>query len=149
MYPLRVLGRVALGAGLLSLGIGLFLTIGAAMIAGDWWLAREPWIGIGLTTLVAGLATIGIVGLLLNVIEPIGAIRLLSIPPALLAGFFWIATYLAPSSGACCEQPDRDIRTLLYSQPEWLVMLTVATAAILLPLVIASRRTLARKRSEG
>ena len=141
MYPLRVFGRVALGAGLLALAIGLVLTIGAAAIAGDWWLAREPWIGIGLTALVAGLATIGIVGLVLNFIEPIGRIRVLSIPPALIAGFSWFATYFAGLSGACCRQPDRDIRTLLYSQPESLVVLVLATAAILLPLAIASRRS--------
>ena len=147
MYALRVFGRVALGAGLLLTGIGILLAAGAAVVAGDWWLAREPWIGIGLTALVAGLAITGVSGLLLNVVEPIGAIRLLSIPPALIAAFLWFATYFAGLSGACCEQPDRDIRTMLYSQPVLLVLLGLATAAILVPLAIASQRQLARRRS--
>jgi hypothetical protein len=149
VYPLRVIGRVVLGAGLLLTGVGAVLIAGAAVIAGDWWLAREPWIGIGLTSLVVGLATTAVAGLLLSVIEPIGMVRLLSIPPALIAAFLWVAIYLVPLSGACCQQPERDIRTLLYSQPEALAILGVATAAILLPLAIASRRQLARRRTAG
>ncbi len=146
MYGLRVLARVLLGLGLLLAGVGIALTAGAAIVAGDWFLAREPWIGIGLTLLVIGLAIIGAIGLMFDLIEPIGRVRLLAIPAAALAVVAWILSYLAGLSGACCDQPDRDIRTLLYSQPQLLVLLIVATLAILLPLAIARRRFGSRRR---
>lgn len=146
MYGLRVLGRAALGLGLLLLGAGIVVVAGAAIVAGDWLLAREPWIGIGLTLLVMALAVIGVVGLVLNVIEPIGRVRLLAIPPVLLAVVVWLVAYLVPLSGACCDQPDRDIRTILYSLPEALVLLILATLAILVPLAIGRRR-ISRRRS--
>lgn len=140
MYRLRVLGRVALGAGLLAFGVGAALVLAAALVAGDWYLAREPWIGIGMSALVLGLALIGLIGVGLSLIEPIGGVRWLALPPAAAAAFLWIATYLAPISGACCGQPDRDIRSLLYSQPGWLALLVAATLLILVPLAVASRR---------
>ena len=143
MYRVRVLGRIILGLGLLLAGAGILLTAGSALLVGDWFLAREPWIGIGLTLLVVGLATIGVVGVVLAVIEPIGRVRLLAIPAALLTLATWFGAYTAGISGACCEQPDRDIRTLLYSMPQALVLLVVATLAILLPLAIARRRSAA------
>ncbi len=148
MYPLRVLGRVVLGLGLLLLGVGGALCVGSAVVAGDRWLAGQPWIGIGLTALVLGLGIVGIVGLILDVIEPIGRVRIFAIPPALIAGFLWLTTYIAPASGACCEQPERDIRTMLYSMPEALIALTIATLGVLIPLAIARRR-LERRRSQA
>lgn len=149
MYGLRVLGRIALGLGLLLLAVGVALTAGSAIAAGDWWLARQPWIGIGLTSLVLGLAVIGIVGLVLNVIEPIGRVRILAVPPALLVIVVWLVTYAAPLSGACCDQPERDIATLLYSMPQALGLLIVGTLAILLPLAIARRRAERRTSTPG
>lgn len=146
MYGLRVLARVTLGLGLLLLAIGVVLTGGSAIVAGDWWLARQPWIGVGLTSLVVGLAVIGIVGLLLNVIEPIGRVRILAIPPALLVLMVWLVTYFIPISGACCSQPERDIATGLYSMPQALALLIVGTLAILLPLAIARRRLADRRK---
>ena len=146
MYGLRVLARVTLGLGLLLLAVGVVLTGGSAIVAGDWLLARQPWIGIGLTSLVVGLAVIGVVGLLLNVIEPIGRVRILAIPPALLVIVVWLVTYMAPLSGACCDQPERDIATLLYSIPQALGLLIVGTLAILLPLAIARRRLADRRK---
>lgn len=146
MYGLRVLGRVVLGLGLLLAGAGIALTAGAAIVAGDWFLAREPWVGIGMTLLVIGLAIIGLVGLLLDVIEPIGRVRLLAVPAAALAVVAWFTSSFAGLGGACCDQPDRDIRTLLYSQPQQLVLLILATNAILLPLAIARRRRRDRRR---
>ena len=146
MYGLRVLARVTLGLGLLLLAVGVVLTGGSAIVAGDWWLARQPWIGVGLTSLVVGLAVIGVVGLLLDVIEPIGRVRILAIPPALLVVVVWLVAYFAPLSGACCDQPDRDIATLLYSIPQALTLLIVGTLAILLPLAIARRRLADRRK---
>ena len=146
MYGLRVLARVTLGLGLLLLAVGVVFTGGSAIVAGDWLLAREPWIGIGLTSLVLGLAVIGVVGLLLNVIEPIGRVRILAIPPALLVLVVWLVTYMAPITGACCDQPERDITSLLYSQPQALALLIIGTLAILLPLAIARRRLADRKK---
>ncbi|TAL10108.1 MAG: hypothetical protein EPO00_04980 [Chloroflexota bacterium] len=146
MYGLRLLARVTLGLGLLLLAVGVVLTGGSAVVAGDWWLARQPWIGIGLTSLIWGLAVIGLVGLLLNVIEPIGRVRILAIPPALLVVVVWLVAYMAPLSGACCEQPERDMATLLYSQPQALALLIVGTLAILLPLAIARRRLADRRK---
>ena len=115
-------------------------------MAGDWYLAREPWIGIGLTSLVIGLVIIGVVGLLLDVIEPIGRVRILAIPGVLLTIGVWFVAYTVPLSGACCDQPDRDIGGLLYSQPQELALLIVATLLILLPLAIARRRIGNRRR---
>ena len=146
MYGLRVLARVTLGLGLLLLAVGVVLTGGSAIVAGDWWLARQPWIGVGLTSLVVGLAGIGVIGLLLNVIEPIGRVRILAIPPALLVVLVWLVTYMAPLSGACCAQPERDIATLLYSSPQALGLLIIGTLAILLPLAIARRRLADRRK---
>lgn len=146
MYGLRVIARVTLGLGLLLLAVGVVLTGGSAIVAGDWWLARQPWIGIGLTSLVVGLAVIGVVGLLLNVIEPIGRVRILAIPPALLVLLVWLVTYFIPISGACCDQPERDIATGLYSMPQALALLIVGTLAILLPLAIARRRLADRRK---
>lgn len=146
MYRIRILARIILGLGLLLLGVGIALAAGSAILAGDWWLAREPWIGIGLTFLVAGLAIIGMMGLLLDFVEPIGRVRVLAIPGVLLTIGTWFVAYTVGVSRACCGQPDRDIRTLLYSQPEVLALLIAATLAILLPLVIARRRLIDRQR---
>ncbi|MES2210022.1 MAG: hypothetical protein V4515_07530 [Chloroflexota bacterium] len=146
MYGLRVLARVTLGLGLLLLAVGVMLTGGSAILAGDWWLARQPWIGFGLTSLVVGLAVIGVDGLLLNVIEPIGRVRILAIPPALLVLMVWLVIYFIPISGACCSQPERDIATGLYSMPQALALLIVGTLAILLPLAIARRRLADRRK---
>lgn len=46
--------------GLAALAVGLALIFGAVAAAGDWWLARQPWIGLGLDALVIGLAVIHI-----------------------------------------------------------------------------------------
>ena len=146
MYGLRVLARVTLGLGLLLLAIGVVLTGGSAIVAGDWWLANEPWIGIGLTSLVLGLAVIGVIGLLLNAIEPIGRVRILAIPPAILVVAVWLIVYFLPITGACCDQPERDVATLLYSMPQALALLILGTLAILLPLAIARRRLADRRK---
>ncbi len=58
------------------LGAGLALVGGSAIAAGDWWLAQQPWIGVGLTLLVAGLAMTAVFGALLVAAEPLGSLRM-------------------------------------------------------------------------
>ena len=55
MTAIQVLGRRGLAGGLLATTVGLLLAVGSAVAAGDWWLARQPWIGLGLTLTVVGL----------------------------------------------------------------------------------------------
>lgn len=138
MERLRVIGRAGLAAGLGALFLGGFLTSGAALLAGDWWMARQPWIGIGLALLVAGLAMTAAFALLLDAIEPIGWVRLLAVPPALIVGglwAFWLAVGL-PTTGP--GGPERDVATMLYSLPEMLLIALIATLLLTLPLVIAA-----------
>ena len=113
------------------LGAGLALVGGSAIAAGDWWLAQQPSIGVGLTLLVVGLAITAIFGVLLVVAEPLGSLRLLAIPPTILVGLMWVywVVFGLPTGG-----PERDIATMLYSLPEMLVVAVIATLLIALPL---------------
>ena len=138
MEGLRWAGRAGLALGLLALVLGVIATVGSAILAGDWWLARQPWIGIGLALLVAGLAMTGACALVLDAIEPIGWLRLLAVPPALVVGglwAFWLAVGL-PTTGP--GGTERDVATMLYSLPEMLLIALVATLLLTLPLLIAA-----------
>lgn len=44
--------------GLFAAMLGLATSLAAALVGGGWYLAPEPWIGIGLTLLIVGLAPI-------------------------------------------------------------------------------------------
>jgi hypothetical protein len=138
MRGLRSIARGGLVIGLLALLAGGAATGGSAVIAGDWWLARQPWIGIGLSLLVAGLALTGAFALLLDAIEPVGWLRLMAVPPALLVGAMWAfwALFGMPTTGPG-SGPERDVGTILYSSPEMLVLVLVATLLIASPLVVA------------
>lgn len=138
----RSVGRIGLAAGLLAL-VGGIVGVGAASVAaGDWWLARQPWIDIGLTLLVVGLATTALFALLLDVVEPVGWLRLLAEAPALVVGSFWAFMVVVglPTTGPPPGGPERDVRTVLYSLPEALLILLVATLLIGLPLLLARVR---------
>ena len=140
MLSLRSVGRIGLAAGLLAL-VGGTLGVGmAAVAAGDWWLARQPWIGLGLTLIVVGMAVTAVFALLLDAVEPVGWLRILAVPPALVVGSFWAFMLLVglPTTGP--GGPERDVATMLYSLPEMLVVLLVATLLIGLPLVVARTR---------
>lgn len=141
MLSLRSVGRTGFATGLLSLVGGLIGVGVAAVAAGDWWLAREPWIGIGLTLLVVGLAMTAVFALLLDVVEPVGWFRALAVPPALVVASIWafILVVGLPTTGPP-GGPERDVRTMLYSLPELLLILLVATLLIGLPLVISRPR---------
>lgn len=140
MLSLRSVGRGGLAAGLLSL-VGGIIGVGVAAVAGDWWLARQPWINIGLTLLVVGLAMTAVFALLLDAVEPVGWLRILAVPPALVVGSFWAFMLVIglPTTGPP-GGPERDVRTMLYSLPEVLTILLVATLFIGLPLVVSRLR---------
>jgi hypothetical protein len=138
MSALRSIGRIGLGAGLIALLVGALAVGGSALAAGDWWLAQQPWIGIGLTLTVVGLALTAVFAVVLVAVEPVGWLRLLAVPPALLVALlwgFWLVVGL-PSTGRGTG-PERDIGTMLYSLPEMLVLAIVATLLIASPLVVA------------
>lgn len=140
MVSLRSIGRTGLAAGILAL-VGGIIGVGvAAIVAGDWWLARQPWIGVGLTLLVVGLAMTAVFALLLDAVEPVGWLRLLAVPPALVVGSFWAFMLVLglPTTGP--GGPEHDVGTMLYSLPEMLLILLVATLLISLPLVVARTR---------
>ena len=138
MDRLRWVGRAGLALGLLTLVLGGIAAVGSAILAGDWWLARQPWIGIGLALLVAGLAITAACAVLLDAIEPIGRLRLLALPPALVVGGFWAFWLVVglPTTGP--GGPDRDVATILYSLPEMLLIVLIATLLLTVPLVIAA-----------
>lgn len=145
MVNLRSIGRLGLGVGLVAVVGGMVAVGVAAVVAGDWWLARQPMVGVGLTLLVVGLAVTAIFALLLDAIEPIGWLRLLAVPPGLVVGAFWAFMIVVglPTTGP--GGPERDPRTMLYSLPGSLVILLVATLLIGLPLLISRvRRAQAR-----
>ena len=97
-------------------------------------LTRKPWIGVGLTLLVVGLAATALFALLPDVVEPLGWWRLLALPPALFVASFWAFDLVVgvPTSGG----PDFDVGTILYAAPQMLVVLLIATVLIALPLIV-------------
>ena len=137
MRVLRRIGWAGLVIGGAAIVLGLVLVAGSAIDAGDWLLARQPWIGVGLTLLVLGHAVTSVLALLLVIVEPLGWRRLIAVPPALFVGAFWGFTLAVgvPTTGG----PEFDVGTALYSMPPLLAMLVVATGLIALPLVTLRR----------
>jgi hypothetical protein len=135
----RRIGWVGLLGSGAVLALGLALVIGSAVAAGDWWLAREPWIGVGLTLASVGLGLFALCAVLLDIAEPIGAWRLLAVPPALLVGAFWAFVLVlgVPTTGF--GGAERDVPTILYSIPEWFAALTALTIALPLPAIVRRR----------
>ena len=140
MTTIQTLGRRGLAGGLLATTAGLLLAVGSAVVAGDWWLARQPWIGVGLTLTVVGLAATAAFAALLDVVEPLGRARLLALPPAIFVAALWAFMLVVglPTTGP--GVPERDVRTMLYSLPELLIVVVVATLLIGLPLAIRGVR---------
>ena len=139
MPTLRAIGHAGLAIGLLALLAGVVAAGGSALAAGDWWLARQPWIGFGLALVVVGLALTGFFAILLDAIEPIGWLRLLALPPAVIVALLWAFLIVVglPTTGG---GPERDIPTMFYSLPEMLIATLVATLLIALPLVLSRLR---------
>lgn len=138
----RSVVRIGFAAGLVTLAAGAVVAGVAAIAAGDWWLARQPWIGVALSLLVIGLALTAAFALLLDVVEPVGRLRLLAVPPALVVGSFWafILVVGLPTTGPPPGGPERDVGTVLYSVPGMLVILVAATLLLALPLAVARMR---------
>jgi hypothetical protein len=136
----RWISRVGLWAGLMTLAVGGLMVVAAAVIAGDWYLARQPWIGIGLDLLVLGLALTGAFGVLSVVVERVGWLRLLALPPALFVGLLWWSALVfgLPTTGRGGSV--HDVGTILYTLPYAMVIVSLATLLITLPLLIASLR---------
>jgi hypothetical protein len=139
MRVVRRVGWVGLAGGGLLLLVGLALTVGSAIAAGDWFLARQPWIGAGLTLLVIGLAATAVFALWLDVAEPLGRWRLLALPPALVVGFFWMfwLVFGMPTGGG----PEHDVGTILYSLPQLLILVLAGTILMALPLAVQGVRS--------
>ena len=118
----------------------MLLAGGAALAAGDWWLARQPWIELGLNLLVVGLAMTAIVGFVSVIVEPVGWLRLLAVPPAAIAalGWFFLLVVGPPTRGVPAAQPSRpDPAAILYSLPDLLIVAIIVTLLIPLPLLVA------------
>jgi hypothetical protein len=137
MRHVRRIGWAGLVVSAMAGGLGLALAVGSALMAGDWDLARQPWIGIGMSLIVIGLAGGACFGLLLDIVEPIGWWRLLAVPPALLVGGFWVFVLVfgLPTTGG----PDFDVATILYTLPTLMAVLVVATISLALPAVVGRR----------
>lgn len=136
MTRVKTAGKIGLVLGAGGLSLGLALAIGSAMVAGDWWLAREPWIGWGLRLIVAGLAVTAVASVALIAVMALGWWRLLAVPPGLLLIAAW-AYYLLwgqPTSGF--GGATTDLPTILYSDPRVLVLLVGLTLLLALPLLI-------------
>lgn len=146
----RTIGRIGLIGGVTALSVGALLAGGSAFLAGDWWLAGEPWIGLGMTLLVVGLAATAVFALLLDAVEPLGWLRLLAVPPVLFVAFMWSIWLLLglPTTGPG-PGPERDIRTILYSLPETLLVVMIATLLIALPLIVVRLRGTTRRSLPG
>ena len=142
MLTLRSIWRLGFAAGLLVLAVGALGAGAAAIAAGDWWLARKPLIGVALNLLVVGLALTAAFAFLLDMVEPVGRLRLLALPPALVVGSFWAFMLVVglPTTGPPPGGPERHLPTILYSVPEMLLILLVATLLLALPLAVAQLR---------
>jgi hypothetical protein len=137
MERVRWIGRVGLGISLLTLAVGVLMVVAAAVIAGDWWLARQPWIGLGLDLLVLGLALTAVFGLMAVIAERVGWLRLLAVPPAMLVGLLWWGAWVfgLPTTGRGGSV--HDVGTILYTLPFAIVIVLAVTLSILSPLLIA------------
>jgi len=139
--------RPGLATGLVALLGGIIFAGGSALAAGDWWLAREPWIGLGLGLLTVGLVITGVSALYLDAVAPIGRLRLLAVPHALFVAALWLLVLLLAAgvgtTGAFvpgAPQGQFDVGVALYSEPRYLIALVLGTLAVGSPLLIARLR---------
>jgi hypothetical protein len=136
---IRSATRLAAVGSLIALATGLAIMLVGTLENGDWYALRLPWSDIGMW-----LITIGLGGALVflaaeNVVEPVGRWRWLALPGAFVGAWFWIIlAFVGPGmGGACCDQPTIDLRTTLYSAPQYIVILGAAVALTGLPLLLA------------
>lgn len=129
--------RIGSWIGFAALGAGLALAGGSAIVAGDWWLAREPWIGLGLWLITAGLWSSAICLTIRDIVEPVGRWRLLAVVPAIVVGFFWWVLLVFGPATTGFGGPDHDIPTILYSVPEYIELFVIGTLLLGAPLIAA------------
>jgi hypothetical protein len=135
MSPLRRLIRLVVALGIGGVVVGLALAGASALAAGDWYLARQPWIGLGIALITWCLALTDVALVLLVLAEPVGWWRLLAVPPAAYLAFYWAlflivgAPTTAPRSGG-----EHDVGTVFYSNPQTMVLFLAVTALLASPL---------------
>lgn len=139
MDRIRSIGRFGLAGGLFLLSVGMTLVAGAALAAGSWWLAPQPWIGLGLDLLILGLAATAIFAVLRVVMEPVGWLRLLAVPPALFVAVMWwfLLAIGFPTTARVPHGTRVEVATLLYTVPALILLAVLVTLMIALPLAIA------------
>jgi bacteriorhodopsin len=128
--------EIGLGLGLGALAVGLALAAGSALVAADWWLAPEPWIGLGLTLIALGLAVTGVFALALDISEPFGRLRFVAFLPALALAAMWAYYLIVGLATTGLGGPERDIRTIFYSAPETLALFIILTLLVASPVAI-------------
>jgi hypothetical protein len=135
--------RLAVRGGAISslvvLAAGLAIMLAGALLTGDWYALRLPWSDIGMWLITIGLGGALVFVAAENVVEPIGRWRWLALPGVAIGAWFWftLAFIGLVVGGACCDQPTHDLRTTLYSAPQYIAILGAAVALTGLPLLLA------------
>jgi hypothetical protein len=135
----RTAVRFAAGASLIALAIGLAIMLGGTLLTGDWYALKLPWSDVGMWLITIGLGGTLVFVAAENVVEPVGRWRLLALPGAAIGAWFWfiLAVVGLGMGGACCDQPTIDIRTSLYSAPQYIAVLAAAVVLTALPILLA------------
>lgn len=136
MANVRRAAKVGLAAGLGLLAVGLALVVGSALLAGDWWLAPEPWVGTGLTLVALGLAATGVLALAVVLADPLGRLRFFAVLPTIALASLWAYYLIVGVAATGRGGPERDIRTIFYSDPTTLAILLVLTLLVASPALI-------------
>jgi hypothetical protein len=124
------IGRTGAGVSIMALLAGLALALGSAAAAGDWWLAQRPWIEVGMRLAAVGLAGSAFFGGLRVAVEPVGWWRLAAVPSGIVIASFWLFALAVglPTSGP--GGGDTDVVAILYSVPQLLALLVLATVEV-------------------
>lgn len=111
---------------------GVALVGAGAVAAGSWAAAREPWVGLGLTLSVVGLAGTQVFGLVVVATSArLRWWRLLAVPPGALVAMWWYSVLAIGVGTTGFGGPEHDPRVILFSSAGyWAVVLGVPTAAI-------------------
>ena len=139
----RSLPELVLIAGLFAMVGGGFLFGISVAQAGDWWLARQPLVGLGLNVFTLGSATTSIgAAVAIGRQSTSVARRIVLLAPTLAVLCLWLVVAFGLASSA----PNggfADVPTNLYSFPLLLLVFGIATLVASLPAVLP----IARRRS--
>jgi hypothetical protein len=139
MDAARQVVRVAFAVAVAVTALGLVLAGASALAAGDWYTARQPWIGLGIAAFTWGLAATDVMALALVIVEPAGWWRLLAVLPASYLAFYWTLYLLwgvpttAPVNG-----PEHDMGAIFYSSPRTMGLFIGLTVLLTLPIPLAA-----------